>query len=736
MKNAMMIAIFCTVLLTGPAALADEPAVELDEIVVTGKTLIKPTKQTSETVYTGSEITKEGIEAQGTKAGVSVYEAVNVLPGVSVEGVDPYGLGAEQKNIRIRGVRGYLGAMTVEGVPSWGGNPMGPREYLYDTENFDSIAVYKGAVPADLGTGVGARGGAMELRPRWPEKTPGVDFKQGLGENNYTRTFLRLDSGKIPTVGTRLSVSGSYADADKWKGPGDLGPRKNAAIMVSQPITEKDEIYFYFNYNDLSQDLYKPLTYTEVGDLGDNYDNDYNQHLTGTASEDINYYKYNRGDYLNRDFLSVIPYTFSDIFSIKLKPYYSDEDSKILEGVASKGGSVQKRIRDIERSGLISQIESRFSWATASLGYWVESSDMSIRTQFYDVESLDFKGYGMYMDNDGNGIVHSPYVRLAGRTGKFDWQAGLKYFYYKEPESQGYTAAPPKYELVKSPDLYRSEETYDQLLPTVGIRCRLADQMELYTSYGRNQIRPYAYLPLINVYNTYRSDFQAAGITLDDLFGGYDMEVSDNFEVGARLQNPWMEFRPALFYSKHKDLLTTVYDPRVGEKGVNYYQNVGDATGYGVELEANFFFGEHLTFFLNPTYTILTYDDDLTYAGATLNTKNNQVVDTPEWMVKSGLIFTWGGFEVIPMVRYLDSRYGDAENKEKIDDYTVVDLKLGYTKKELAFVDALKISLEFINLFNDEYVSYINAMDDSRAGATSYYVGAPFTTMLTVSLEM
>ena len=53
-----------------------------------------------------------------------------------------------------------MGAMTVAGVPNYGGNPMGPREYLYDMENFENIAVYKGAVPADLGTGVGARGGA------------------------------------------------------------------------------------------------------------------------------------------------------------------------------------------------------------------------------------------------------------------------------------------------------------------------------------------------------------------------------------------------------------------------------------------------------------------------------------------------------------------------------------------------------------------------------------------------
>jgi iron complex outermembrane receptor protein len=719
-----------------PLTVMAAETVKLDEIVVTEKKLVKPTKQTNETVYTGSEVTREGIEAQGAKAEVSVYEAINILPGVDVESVGPYGLAAEQTNIRIRGVRGTLGAMTVAGVPNYGGNPMGPRDYLYDMENIDSIAVYKGAVPADLQTGVGARAGAIELRPRWPKALPGADISQGIGEDHYSRTFLRLDAGALATVSTRLSVSGSYTDAEKWKGPGDLGPRKNANIMASQSINGQDEIRFWFNFNELDQNLYKSLRYAEVQDLSANYDNDYNAHLTGIPSQDIDYYEYNRGNYLNRDFLSVIPFTLSDRYQLKFKPYYSTENTEILGGVASMGGSVQKRIRDIERYGLISQIDSRFSWAAASLGYWFESSDMVIRTQFYDTRNLDFKSYGMFTKNEGNGIAHSPYFKLAGSVDSFDWQAGLKYFYYKGPASQGYVYSAQTKQLVEAPDLYREEKTYDALLPTLGVGYRLSDGIEFNASYGRNQIRPYAYMPLINLYNNQRADFQAAGVTLNDLFNGYDMEITDTVEVGARLRNAWMEIMPTVFFSKHKNLLTTVYDPRIGAGGVNYYQNIGKATGYGVELETNFFLNDRATFFFNPTYTSLTYDEDLTYAGATLDTDGKQVVDTPEWMLKTGLILSLGDFQIVPMVRYLSKRYGDAENTEKIDDYTVADVKIGYTKKKLAFINTLKVSLEFTNIFDKEYVSEIHAMDDSRAGSTSYYVGAPFTAMLSVSLEI
>ncbi len=176
---------------------AEEKDANLEEIVVTGEKIVVPTKQTGETVYTGTEITPKGIELSGQKGKTNVYEAISILPGVVFESSDANNLATEQTNIRIRGVRGYLGAMTVEGIPNYGGNPMGPRAYIYDLENFQSIAVYKGAVPADLGSGVGNRGGAIELRPLWAQKEIGLKLSQSIGSFEYKRTYLRFDSGEI-----------------------------------------------------------------------------------------------------------------------------------------------------------------------------------------------------------------------------------------------------------------------------------------------------------------------------------------------------------------------------------------------------------------------------------------------------------------------------------------------------------------------------------------------------------
>jgi len=59
----------------------------------------------------------------------------------------------------------------------------------------------------------------------------------------------------------------------------------------------------------------------------------------------------------------------------------------------------------------------------------------------------------------------------------------------------------------------------------------------------------------------------------------------------------------------------------------------------------------------------------------------------------------------------------------------------GYAKKNLFFLNALMVSFNIGNILDKEYVSVINWMDDTRAGSTSYNVGAPFTAVLTVPLE-
>ncbi|MGQ9658667.1 MAG: TonB-dependent receptor [Thermochromatium sp.] len=714
--------------------------ITIETIEVDAERILTPTKQAEETVYTGMAVTTKGIEIQGAKAAMQVWEAIDLLPGVSAEQPDSRGLGTEQSSVRLRGIRSSLGTLTVEGVPNYGGNPIGPRDSLYDLENMESISVYKGAIPADIGTGVGTRGGAIVLHPKWPGEEAGAALSQRLGGDDFTRTYARLESGRLNASGTRISGAASYSEAKKWRGPGDLGPRINANLALVQPLSEDLELKLWLNHNDQEQHLYRALTYSQVEGPGADLDLDFNTRRTGNAADDIYYYDYNRGTYLNTDLLSILTYRPSSDTRLTLKPYYSTEDAQIFQGTTASGGRVQERNRDIERWGLIAEAGTEIRGISALFGYHYEQNDMEITTQNYAITrpGLSYRGYGV-LATTGTTYIHSPYAKLAGRLGALNWQAGLKYFNFQDSESEGYTTGgPPDYALVRAPDLDREARTHDIWLPSLGLSYDLTPETQLYASYGRGFIRPYSYIPIINTYNSNRARFQAAGVTLNELFAGYDMEEADTLDLGLRVRGERFEIMPTLFFGQYRNLLTNVSDSRVlvNGKPVSYQQNIGEATGYGLELAINAYVSDALTLYLNPTYTRLTYDKDLTYQGTTLDTKGKQVVDTPEWMARAGLIYRIGGFELRPVLRYLGERYGDSRHAESIDAVLLADLTLSYSTERLWPGRTLKASLELTNLFDEDYVAVINASDDSRGGSASYYPGAPFTAMLTLEVEL
>lgn len=706
----------------------------LPGIVIAADKLITPTMQAGETVYTGSEITAKGLEIQGARAATSVSEAVNLLPGISVESADNSGLTAEMNNVRVRGVRGYFSSLSVEGVPNYGANPIGPRDYLYDLENMQGLLIYKGAVPGDIGTGVGSRGGAMELRPDWPHNEPGFLGKQSLGSNAYSRTFIRLDSGAVSDLDTRLSASFSLAEADKWRGPGDLGPRKNANIALDQPLGQRVNVRVWINHNDLDQHLYRALTSAEIQNLSANYNKDFHSQRTGIAAQDINYYDYNRGTYRNDDQFAVLSLKATDFLDFSLRPYHAREDSEILQGVASGGANVQERIRDIERAGLIGEAILDFGGIKATVGHHYESSDMEIFTRNYAISGTDlaYRGQGV-IATSGTVCLNSPYVKVAASHGSFEWQAGLKYFLFEDAASDGYTTGPgPQYAPVRAVDLDREAVDYDIWLPTLAAGYGFSDELRAHAGYGRTFIRPYSYLPLVNLYNSNRAAFQAQGINLQQLFNGYDIERSDTVDLGLRYTSGRFDIDATVFYGKHRNLLTTISDPRVN---LNYQQNVGSATGYGLDLEVNAMLTDTITAFVNPSWTTLRYDEDLTFAGSRLAADGNQVVDTPEWLVKTGLIYHPGNLEIIPMLRFLGRRYSDVEHRGEVASSTVADLRVSYTMPDVMRAKSLKIALDMTNLFDKEYISVINGFDDTRDGQATYYPGAPFAAMLSASLE-
>jgi iron complex outermembrane receptor protein len=735
MNKRLILSIVCIFLIVATNSIAGDEGKKVYSLgtITVQDQLILPTRQAGDSLYTGSSVTRKGLELIGTPAETSIYNALSILPGTNVESLDPYGL--SHSYTRVRGLKDRYIGMTVEGVPNYGIMSIGAREHIYDTQNVKSVSLYKGASPADLGTGSGNRGGAIELQLRRPEDKIGAEITQSFGSDDFMRTFLRVDSGRLPTK-TKFFASYSYSKADKWKGEGELGPRDHITLGLSQEFGDKVNCDIFFNFNEIERHSFQSLNYDEARDIDNYYDKSFIPALTSDKIMNKDYYDYNREKYINRDLMAIIDVAVSENTNLSLKPYYSSEDAssegkaQFMMGTTEIPGIVDK-IKDLERYGIIPELSLDFSAYTVTAGYWFESHNLEkyMKKYFTTADGLDYKGYGYYAENDGNGVIHSPYAKISGKLDKFKFQAGLKYFYYEEPASTGY-----KPDLsVEDPDISLKAVDYDAFLPTAGIGWEFNKNSEMYVNYGRNYMRPYAYVPVSTNYVKNRSAFKAANMTLQDILDKWEMETSDNFDVSFRYHSKNFSIAPVAFYSKHHDLLIAIDDPNVINKGkpVSYHQNVGNATSYGFELETSFRPSKNLIVYFNPSYTEMSFDDDFKTKGNVLKIKGNQLPDTPNWVVKSGVIYTIADFEISPIVRWVDKRYGDATNKEEVDDYIIVDLGIKYSKEDFWWLRHASIGLELKNLFDEKYVGAIYATD-TGTGA-DYYAGSPFTVICSIS---
>jgi len=711
-------------------SIADE--IHKIEDISVNATIIVPTKQSGDILYTGTEITRQGLEFAGENAKTNAFGALEMLPDILLEQTDPYGLGT--KNIRIRGIKGYFSGLTMDGIPNYGIFPIGPRDELYDMDNMESISVYKGAIPSDLGTATGNKGGVIEMKHRKPADKRAFEFSQSFGLDNYSRSFLRVDTGETP-MKNRAFFSYSLADADKWKGEGELGPRNHLNIGVTQDIKDSASVDFFVNYNDSERHSFKNYTYQQTKDIDYIFKNDFNGKYYGVPSKDINYYDYNRGKYTNTDLYSKISFNIKDNTVLLIKPYYSNEDSWYLN-TASQNNKyfMRKNNRDLERFGIIPEINTKISGINITAGYWYESNDFEKYAKNYSIQpnNLVSQGYQYYAKNKNNGYVQSPYIKASAQYGRIKIQGGLKYFYIKDGDTQGYVTPSPSFKLQKDPDTTLDKLTWDEILPSIGIGYNFSDNFETYFNYGRNYMRPYVLVPITNVYVANRDKFKKMGMTLQDIIGSWEMETSDYFDVGIRYKSEYFDISPVVFYSKHDNVLANVFDPNVK---VNYYQNAGKTTAYGVELETMIYPLENLSVFFNPAYISMTYNDDFVNSNNVVKIKDNQVPDVPEWNLKTGFIYKYNKLQLSSLVTWTDSRFGDAENKEKINSHTVVDFMASYNLQRFMGLRESKITLEINNIFDTKYVGLINVSDDTLQGSASYYAGTPFTAIFGFSAK-
>ena len=213
----MMLAVGCG---GWTAAALAEDSVDIGHVNVTGQTVGNGQMVQEEAAKSRSTVTKEALDKM-TPTGNGV-DKLKYTPGINVSSDDSTGLSGF--NFTMRGMKSDQIGMTMDGVPI---NDSGSYEVypnlLGDPENLQEVFVTQGSSELDA-PHIGSSGGNIGLVSMAPTKEAGVFFKQTIGSNNLTKTFVRANTGEYN--GLSNYISASKTNSDKWKGKGDLDAEK------------------------------------------------------------------------------------------------------------------------------------------------------------------------------------------------------------------------------------------------------------------------------------------------------------------------------------------------------------------------------------------------------------------------------------------------------------------------------------------------------------------------------
>lgn len=725
----------------GPGFAAETgDGVQLDSVTVKSRKNAELIEPVQDAATTQEKIGKKTLEMLVGSAQTGSYKAFSMLPAVNEQSADAFGL-ALGKTMRVRG--SYEGDAFLRNVESLPVSSHGGGGDFIDFENVDSVTAYRGAIPVANSMGVRNLSGLMDLSLLWPKDTLGVTIKQSFGSEGFLRSYGRIDTGLLPS-GTKLFGSYSWSQADKWRGVGGSpDARKNFELGVSQQFGSKVKVDLFGVYHELGQHDFRGLTYAQASNLGQFRDFDYNSAKTGIAATDANYFDYYKQYYRDAMVLGSIEISPTADSKLTIKPYYWNDLGYRLMGRSN--GYVRMDINP-QQYGFTTQYDLPLHAVEASLGYWFMAGTDTLPPP---LSQKLYNGNGAFqtwtlLAKIEDRIYHSPYLNLKKSFDNLDIMAGLRYSLRINPKTTFYqTAGLPdvsyndifNYNPQVDPTMQIAERSWEDWLPSIGLNYHVSPDLSVYASYAKAYNYD-AWAGQINTYTNNKAAFTAAGVSFNDIWSKLQPESMDNFDLGLRYRHEDWNIAPTLYYSMHKHKTVTVYDSVIG---VPYLQSNADASSYGAELEIS---GRplpgyrQLSFYLSGSWSRHEFDNNIqTASNRIVQSKGKQVPDTPEWMAKFGPTWEDYGFSVTPLIRFIGTRYGDTENKEKISDYTVVDLHMGYTRKDTLGFKKIAVGLDLINLFDRAYVGQINTSDFALNNSINYYPGAPFTVMSSITAE-
>lgn len=243
-----------------------------------------------------------------------------------------------------------------------------------------------------------------------------------------------------------------------------------------------------------------------------------------------------------------------------------------------------------------------------------------------------------------------------------------------------------------------SATTFDAFLPRAVLTWRAAEDLSLSASAARG--------------------YRGGGVSVAAIVGerAYGPEYTWNYELALRSQ--WLDRRLTananVFYTDWQDQQVT--QSPIGNSQVQFIENAGESTLYGGELDISVLAARGVTIFASIGYVNAEFDEFESVDLGDLS--GNRFVRSPRatgavginWKSVSGLIAN-------AAVRYTGDRYQDAANEILLEDYTLVNAKLGYEG------DRWSVYVFGENLLDEEYIAFRSDAENFAELGGARFVG-------------
>jgi iron complex outermembrane receptor protein len=676
--------------------------------------------------------------------GTSPLKALERLPGVNFQSADPFGAYEWSTRISVRGFAQQQLGFTLDGVPlgdmSYGNHNGLHISRAVPTELVGGVELSQGS--GALGTASTSNlGGTIQFSSMAPSDAFGVRLEATGGSESTRRVYAQLDTGEFG-AGTRVLLSAVDQTAEKWRGAGDQEQRM-FSVKALQPIGDAT-LTGFFNYSDRAEADYQDLSFDIIRRRGRNWDNWFPDYTSAVASAnacaaagfnsqvacDDAYWN---ASGLREDQLGYVGLNlpFAGGATLDTKVYLHRNEGQGLWGTPyapTPGGaplSIRTTEYDIDRSGLIASLGFQLGRHQLSVGGWIEDNDFNQARRFYGEPSsaAPTRSFDQFQTNPVltqweyafNTDTRQFYVQDSFQaTDALRLDFGAKAV---SVENSANTITGP----VKTGSI-KADEGF---LPQVAALYKVSDESEFFGSAARN-------LRAFEGSNT-GGPFSQSAEVFNATRGSLEPETSTTFELGYRYTTPELFGSLTAYRVDFKDRLLGVTQG-VGILGLaSVVANVGGVTTNGAELALGWRPTRGLTWFNSLSWNDSTYDENYTNNNVVVPVAGKQVVNAPEFLLRSELSYDTGSYYARFDANYTAKRYYTYTNDNAAPSYALYNATLGYRfiegGNDTRVLKSLSVQLDVTNLLDKQYIATIGSNgfvnSDPTGSFQTLLTGAP-----------